>query len=53
MSGIGGDRPRRLWAGMLAFLPMFGADQAREEAEQAVRDGNALYQARQYESAGE
>lgn len=41
--------PRRLWAaGMLAFLPMFGGDEA---AEQAVREGNSLYQARQYESA--
>jgi tetratricopeptide (TPR) repeat protein len=33
---------------MLAFLPMFGGDEA---AEQAVREGNSLYEARQYESA--
>lgn len=38
----------RLFAGMLAFLPMFGGDDA---AEQAVREGNSLYEARQYQSA--
>jgi tetratricopeptide (TPR) repeat protein len=39
-------RPR-LWAGLLALLPILGADQA----EVAVREGNALYRSGQYEAA--
>jgi tetratricopeptide (TPR) repeat protein len=39
-------RPR-LWAGLFALLPILGADQA----EIAVREGNALYQSGQYEAA--
>jgi tetratricopeptide (TPR) repeat protein len=39
-------RPR-LWAGLFALLPVLGADQA----EIAVREGNALYQSGQYEAA--
>ena len=39
-------RPR-LWAGLLALLPVLGADQA----EVAVREGNALYRSGQYEAA--
>jgi Ca-activated chloride channel homolog len=37
----------RVWAGLLAFLPILGADQAAQE----VREGNQLYQAGQYEAA--
>jgi tetratricopeptide (TPR) repeat protein len=39
-------RPR-LWAGLFALLPILGADQA----EVAVREGNALYRSGQYEAA--
>jgi tetratricopeptide (TPR) repeat protein len=42
----GQARPR-LWAGLLALLPILGADQA----EVAVREGNALYRSGQYEAA--
>jgi Ca-activated chloride channel homolog len=35
------------WAGLLALLPILGADQA----EIAVREGNALFQSGQYEAA--
>lgn len=42
----GRSRPRR-WAGLLALLPILGADQA----EIAVREGNALFQSGQYEAA--
>lgn len=38
---------RRRWAGLLALLPILGADQA----EVAVREGNALFQSGQYEAA--
>lgn len=41
-----GRRPRR-WAGLLALLPILGADQA----EVAVREGNALFRSGQYEAA--
>jgi tetratricopeptide (TPR) repeat protein len=37
----------RAWAGLLAFLPILGADQA----ELDVREGNQLYQSGQYEAA--
>jgi tetratricopeptide (TPR) repeat protein len=37
----------RLFAGLFALLPILGADQA----EVAVREGNALYQSGQYEAA--
>jgi tetratricopeptide (TPR) repeat protein len=43
----GGQRRLRLFAGLFALLPILGAD----EAEVAVREGNALYQAGQYEAA--
>ena len=42
----GQARPR-LWAGLFALLPILGADQA----EVAVREGNALYRSGQYEAA--
>ena len=42
----GQARPR-LWVGLLALLPILGADQA----EVAVREGNALYRSGQYEAA--
>jgi tetratricopeptide (TPR) repeat protein len=45
-NGAGQARPR-LWAGLLALLPILGADQA----EVAVREGNALYRSGQYEAA--
>jgi len=38
----------RLCAGLLAFFPWFGTDQA---AEQAVREGNVLYQSGSYDAA--
>jgi tetratricopeptide (TPR) repeat protein len=44
--GAGQARPR-LWAGLFALLPILGADQA----EMAVREGNALYRSGQYEAA--
>jgi tetratricopeptide (TPR) repeat protein len=44
--GSGQVRPR-LWAGLFALLPILGADQA----EVAVREGNALYGSGQYEAA--
>jgi len=44
--GSGGLQPRR-WAALLALLPILGADQA----EIAVREGNALFQSGQYEAA--
>ena len=44
--GSGQARPR-LWAGLFALLPILGADQA----EVAVREGNALYRSGQYEAA--
>ena len=44
--GAGRMRGRR-FAGLLALLPILGADQA----EVAVREGNTLYQAGQYEAA--
>jgi tetratricopeptide (TPR) repeat protein len=48
MSLGGAGRPRgRRFAGLLALLPILGADQA----EVAVREGNTLYQAGQYEAA--
>jgi Ca-activated chloride channel homolog len=42
-----GRPPARLFAGLLALLPMLGADQA----EVAVREGNSLYEAGQFEAA--
>ena len=39
--------PAAVCAGLLALLPILGADQA----EQAVREGNQLYEAGQYEAA--
>jgi Ca-activated chloride channel family protein len=44
----GRKRPKHLWAGALALLPFLGGDDA---AEQAVRDGNALYEQGQYGAA--
>ena len=37
----------RVWAGLFAFLPILGADQAAQD----VRAGNQLYQAGQYDAA--
>jgi tetratricopeptide (TPR) repeat protein len=45
--GESGEARPRLWAGLFALLPVLGADQA----EIAVREGNALYQSGQYEAA--
>ena len=42
-----GSARGRAWAGLFAFLPILGADQAAED----VRAGNQLYQAGQYEAA--
>jgi tetratricopeptide (TPR) repeat protein len=42
-----GQARGRRFAGLLAPLPILGADQA----EVAVREGNALYQSGQYEAA--
>jgi Ca-activated chloride channel homolog len=42
-----GRPPARLFAGLLALLPILGADQA----EVAVREGNSLYRAGQFEAA--
>ena len=47
MSRNGRNGRPRLFAGLLALLPSFGADQA----EVAVEQGNALYEAGQYEAA--
>jgi tetratricopeptide (TPR) repeat protein len=44
--GSGQARTSR-WAGLFALLPILGADQA----EVAVREGNALYRSGQYEAA--
>ena len=44
----GRRRPKHLWAGALALLPFLCGDDA---AEQAVRDGNALYEQGRYEAA--
>ena len=44
--GSGQARPSR-WAGLLALLPILGADQA----EVAVREANTLYRSGQYEAA--
>jgi Ca-activated chloride channel homolog len=46
-TGSAGQPRLRLFAGLFALLPLLGADQA----EVAVREGNALYQAGQYEAA--
>jgi len=48
MSGGSTTMQQRLCAGLLAFLPWFGAEQA---ATDAVREGNELYQAKRYEAA--
>ena len=40
--------PPRLWASALALLPLFGS---HDQAEQAVRDGNALYEEGRYGAA--
>ena len=42
-----GETRPRLWAGLFALLPILGTDQA----EVAVREGNALYRSGQYEAA--
>lgn len=48
MSGPSTTRHQRLFAGLLAFLPWFGGDQA---ATDAVRAGNEMYRAGRYEAA--
>lgn len=48
MSDQAAVRPRRLYAGILAFLPFFGGD---DGAEQAVREGNALFEMGQFTAA--
>lgn len=47
MSGLS-PMNQRLCAGLLAFLPWFGGEQA---ATEAVREGNELYLAKRYEAA--
>ena len=46
-SGRSGGTHRRRFAGLLALLPILGADQA----ELAVREGNVLFQSGQYKAA--
>ena len=46
-SGRSGGAHRRRFAGLLALLPILGADQA----ELAVREGNVLFQSGQYKAA--
>ena len=46
-TGSAGQPRLRLFAGLFALLPILGADQA----EVAVREGNALYQSGHYEAA--